>query len=101
MANILILVLTFALIFESFGIRVKVTYKSMHDELRFATTDTSICSRYNARYLETSFNEVICRCNNKQSFFGINGESPACRDENSGKLDGKKSEISLISICIY
>ena len=89
MANILITLVLLALIFESFGIRVKVTYKNMNDELRFATTDTAICSRYNAQYLETSFNEVVCRCKDKDSFFGIDGESPKCRNENYGKLYGE------------
>jgi len=97
MVNIwLVLILSFVIL-ESFAIRVKVTYKDTNDELRFATTDKSICSKYNARYLETSNDEVICECNYKHSFFGIDGESPICRNERSGKIYGKRIYLNPLS----
>jgi len=93
MVNSVIPILSLVLISESFAIRVKVSYKNTKDELRFATTDKSICSKYNARYLETVYNEVLCECNYKHSFFGIDGESPRCRDERSGQIYGKRIYI--------
>jgi len=104
MANLLLQFLILSLVFfsERFAIRVKVTYNSnVNDKLRFATTDKSICSRYNARYLETSYNEVICECNYKHSFLGIDGESPKCRDENSGKLYGKNIIVNQVLYLYY
>ena len=91
MAKLLLVTLFMVLIFECSAIRVTITYNSnVNDKIRFATTDKTICSRFNAEYLETSYNEVICQCKGTEySFLGIDGESPKCRDENYGKLYGE------------
>lgn len=90
MAHIWFLILSMVLIFKCFAIRVQVTYNTnANDLLRFSTADKSICSKYNALYVRTSFGEVICQCSYNQIFFGIDGQSPKCRDENFGRLYGE------------
>jgi len=94
--NIFIQFLLFSLVLipESSAIRVRVTYsRYANDELRFATADTSICSRYNARYVQKKNGEVVCQCSSRKIFFGIDGKSPKCRKENSGRLYGEMSSI--------
>jgi len=89
MLAIQFLIFSLVLFSESSAIRVKVTYdKNANDVLTFTTTDISICSRYNARYVRRTSYEVVCQCSNKQTFFGID-ESPKCRAENSGILYGE------------
>jgi len=62
MANMLaiqFLIFSLVLFSESSAIRVKVTYdKNANDVLTFTTTDISICSRYNARYVRRTSYEV-------------------------------------------
>jgi len=90
------LLFSLVLILESSAIRVRVTYsRYANDELRFATTDISICSRYNAVYVQRTNGEVVCQC-----IFGIDGKSPKCRKENSGRLYGKMSSVYRLCVKI-
>jgi len=95
------LLFSLVLILESSAIRVRVTYsRYANDELRFATTDISICSRYNAVYAQRTNGEVVCQCSDGQIFFGIDGKSPKCRKENSGRLYGKMSSVYRLCVKI-
>ena len=69
---------------------VRYLSSSNVDYLDVHTDDIYICTKFDAFYVSRNrwANTVTCKCGSKQSFFGLNGQQPKCRNENYGKLFG-------------